>query len=262
MELKVDGQRTFAATGGRPFDPALPSIVFLHGAGMDRTVWALQTRYFAHHGWGVLAVDLPGHGRSEGKAPNSIAAAADWLRGVLSAAGLETAALAGHSMGALIALDFAARNLDRVRSLALLGAAEAMPVHPDLLEAARGNDHLAFELITSWGYGNAGHFGGAKVPGLWLLGGGKRLLARARPDVLHQDLAACNAYREAPARAEAVSCPTLLVLGAGDLMTPTPSGRKLAGHFTNARVEILADSGHMMILEKPDECLTALKGFF
>jgi pimeloyl-ACP methyl ester carboxylesterase len=68
MELTVNRRKVFAATGGRPFDAALPTVIFLHGAGMDHTVWALQTRYFAHHGQGVLAVDLPGHGRSGGSA--------------------------------------------------------------------------------------------------------------------------------------------------------------------------------------------------
>ena len=63
MEISVDNKAVFAATGGQPFDPAQPAIVFIHGAGMDHTVWALQTRYFAYRGRGVLAVDLPGHGR-------------------------------------------------------------------------------------------------------------------------------------------------------------------------------------------------------
>jgi pimeloyl-ACP methyl ester carboxylesterase len=99
MEIAVDGKAVFAATGGRSFDPALPSLAFVHGAAMDHTVWALQTRYFAHHGRNVLAVDLPGHGRSDGPALDSIGALADWLARLLDALGVERAALAGHSMG-------------------------------------------------------------------------------------------------------------------------------------------------------------------
>ena len=260
MDVNLHGHKVFAATGGRPFAPELPTIVFLHGAGMDRTVWALQARYFAHHGASVLALDLPGHGRSDGEAAESIAASADWLAAFLDAVGLERAALVGHSMGALIALDFAGRYSARTRALALLGVAEAMPVHPDLLAAAEGNDHLAFELITSWGHGATGHYGGAKVPGAWLLGGGERLLERVRPGVLYRDLAACNAYKDAPARAASVTAPSLLVMGAGDIMTPARSGKKLAGLFAEAEVEVIADSGHMMMVEKPDETLAALKG--
>ena len=105
MELTVNGKRVHAATGGRDFDPALPAVVFVHGAGMDHTVWALQARYFAHHGRAVLAVDLPGHGGSEGPSLDSIAAMGDWLAAVIEAAGSEQAALVGHSMGSLAALD-------------------------------------------------------------------------------------------------------------------------------------------------------------
>src|SRR5918999_794775 len=130
MELRIDGKPAFAATGGRPFDPTLPTMLFVHGAGMDHTVWALQARYFAHRGRGVLAVDLPGHGRSAGPALGSIREIADWLASLIEAAGVDRAALAGHSMGALAALDCAARYPERVRALALLGEAARMPVHP------------------------------------------------------------------------------------------------------------------------------------
>ncbi|MDX1710801.1 MAG: alpha/beta hydrolase [Rhodovibrionaceae bacterium] len=261
MEFTVDGRKVFAATGGRPFDPGLPTIVFIHGAGMDHTVWALQARYFAHHGRNVLAVDLPGHGRSDGPGLASVAEMADWIIGLLDAAEVSEAALAGHSMGALAALDCAGRSPKRVRALALLGVAPKMPVHPDLLEAAEKDDHLAVELVSSWGHGAAGHFGGARAPGLWLMMGGERLLERAAPGVLYRDLAACNAYADAPARAAAVSCPVRLVLGDGDNMTPAKAGRKLAEAFNGAEAIVIPDCGHMMMTERPDQTLDALKGF-
>ena len=259
MELKVDGQAVFAATGGRPFDPGLPAIIFLHGAGLDHTVWALQTRYFAHHGRSVLAVDLPGHGRSEGTPLDSIPALADWVARLIEAAGLSEAALVGHSMGALVALDCAARHGDAVRALALLGAAPAMPVHPELLGAAEANQHLAVDLVTSWGHGPTGHLGGSLAPGLWLLGGGERLLETAEPGVLFIDLRACAEYQGGLETAAAVGCPALLVIGAQDRMTPAKAGRKLAEAIPGARVETIAGCGHMMMAEKPDETLDALK---
>ena len=260
MELSLDGVRIFSGTGGRPFDPNQPAIVFLHGAGMDHTVWALQTRYFAHRGYSVLAVDLPGHGRSEGEALSSIEEWADWTAKLIEAAGLEQAALVGHSMGSLIAMATAARHPGRVRALALLGVAPLMPVHPDLLDAAKANDRKAAELISSWGYGPAGHTGGARLPGLYLLWGGERLLERAHPGSLYADLAACNAFTGAESMAPAVSCPATLVLGSGDRMTPLRGGRKLAAMIPGAEVVEIAGSGHMMMLEKPDETLEALKG--
>ena len=258
MEFVVAQQAVYAATGGRPFDADQESVVFLHGAGMDHTIWALQTRYFAHHGRSVLALDLPGHGRSAGPALESIAAMAAWVDAFLQAAGIAKAALVGHSMGALIALETASRFPSRVRALALLGVAPRMPVHPDLLAAAEANEHLAYDLMTSWGHGRTGHVGGNRAPGLWLMGGGERLLERVLPGVLHRDLAACNAYDGSVAAAQ-VACPTLLVLAADDRMTPAKAGRKLAGAIAGAQVTEIAGCGHMMMLEKPDETLDALK---
>ena len=86
MDLKVDGRKVYAATGGRPFDPALPAVLLLHGAGMDHTVWQLPARWLAWHGHSVLAVDLPGHGRSEGPALASVPELAQWLGRALDAA--------------------------------------------------------------------------------------------------------------------------------------------------------------------------------
>ncbi len=259
MDLTVAGQRVHAGTGGRAFDPDLPLIVFLHGAGLDHTVWALPARYFAHHDRAVLAVDLPAHGKSAGAALTSIEALADWTVSLLDEVGAEKAALAGHSMGALVALEAAARHPGRLRALALLGAAPKMPVHPDLLAAAAADDHAAFELMTSWGFGPAGHLGGARVPGSWLMGGGERLLERIRPGVLSADLAACNAYAAGLDSAAKVACPALVVMGAVDKMTPARAGAKLAAAIPGAEQAVIPGCGHMMLAEKPDETLDALK---
>lgn len=259
MDLTVAGQRVHAGTGGRAFDPDLPLIVFLHGAGLDHTVWALPARYFAHHDRAVLAVDLPAHGKSAGAALTSIEALADWTVSLLDEVGAEKAALAGHSMGALVALEAAARHPGRLRALALLGAAPKMPVHPDLLAAAAADDHAAFDLMTSWGFGPAGHLGGARVPGSWLMGGGERLLERIRPGVLSADLAACNAYAAGMDSAAKVACPVLVVMGAADKMTPARAGAKLAAAIPGAEQAVIPGCGHMMLAEKPDETLDALK---
>ena len=265
MELSVAGHRVHAGTGGRPFDPDIPLIVFLHGAGMDHTVWALPARYFAHHDKAVLAVDLPGHGKSAqdnggGPALTSIAALADWVVQLLDEVGAEQAALAGHSMGALVALATAAKHPARVRALALLGAAPKMPVHPDLLAAAEANDHAAFDLMTAWGFGPAGQLGGAKVPGAWLMGSGERLLERVAPGVLYADLAACNAYAEGMEDAAKVRCPTAVIMGSDDKMTPARAGAKLVAAIAGATSVVIPACGHMMLAEKPDESLDALRG--
>lgn len=261
MEFEVAGCRVFAATGGKPFEAKLPLVVFVHGAGMDHTVWALETRYFAHHGKSVLALDLPGHGRSQGSPPATIEGFAAWLGAFIAATGVNRAALVGHSLGALACLEAAARYPEKVGALALLGAAAAMPVHPDLIAAAAADDALAYELIVAWGYGKPAHLGRHPAPGLWMLGGGRRLLARGRPGVLAVDLKACNAYRGAPEAARRVACPTLLLIGGQDRMTPIKGARTLAAAIPGARTLVLEDAGHMMMVEAPDATLAALRGF-
>lgn len=260
MELQVDGNAVHAATGGRDFDPSLPCAVFLHGAGMDHTVWALQTRYFAHHGWAVLAIDWPGHGRSGGDPIATIAGQADWVGRLLDAAGVDKAVLVGHSMGGLAAIEAAARLPERVSGLALCGVAEAMPVHPDLLAAAKAGDHLAYDIVVAWGFGGAAQLGGHPAPGYWMTGAGMRLLERDR-HAIGVDFAACNDYGDAKPSAAKIKCPALFVLGDGDKMTPLKSGRALAAEIAGSEVAVVADCGHMMMVERPDATLDALKGF-
>ncbi len=259
MELTVDGGRVFAATGGRPFDPAKPCVVFIHGAGMDHTVWQLQTRYFAHHGRSVLALDLPGHGRSDGPLRESIDAMAAWLMNLLDVAEVNEAALVGHSMGALIALTAAAQTPERVTALALLGAGARMPVHPELQAAADQGDHLALDLITSWAFGRRAHLGGHRGPGLWMTGGGLRLLERSAQGVVANDLRACDTAGDVSPLAEKVVCPALFVLGQQDVMTPVKAARRLIEAMPEARSVVLPGCGHMMMVEQPDQTLDALR---
>jgi pimeloyl-ACP methyl ester carboxylesterase len=261
MKLAVDGHAVFATTGGAHFDPAKPAVIFLHGAGFDRTVWRLQTRWFAHHGRSVLAVDFPAHGWSNGAALSDIAAMADWTAKLIDAAGVKNAALVGHSMGALVALDCAARHGDKVRALGLCGVASEMPVHPEMLDSAKADTLKVQELMTFWGIGNALHKGGMTAPGLWLRREALAVLAGNKTDVIYTDLAACNAYKDALTQAAEVKCPTVAVLGDGDLMTPLPKGRVLTAAIKDAVGVVIPDCGHFMMIERPDETLDALKSY-
>ncbi len=262
MHLTVDGAGVYAHTGGQPFDPAKPAAVFVHGAGLDHTVWALQTRYVAHHGFSVLAPDLPGHGRSGGKPLASVEAIADWIAALLDAAGAQRAALIGHSMGAAASLELAARRPQRVAKLALLGIAARLAVHPDLIAAAESDPDLAREMIVDWAHGARGRIGGNPAAGLWIANTARRLIDRAGANrVLAQDLKACGAWTGGAAAAAKLACPTLLILGAEDRMTLTKAGNELAGAIAGAQVDVLPDCGHMMMVEQPDMTLDLLKAF-
>jgi len=259
LGLTVDGKRVHATTGGRPFDPARPVTIFIHGAGFDHTVWKLQARYFAWHGGSVLALDLPGHGQSEGPPLDSVPALAEWVVSVMDAVGVAQAALVGHSMGSLVALEAAARYPARVRALALLGCAVPLKVADVLLDSSAANDHLAFDLINSWGYGRRAQFGGHRVPGLWMMRGGLRTLERAAPGVLNADLRACNDYAGGDEAAAKLRCPTLFVIGERDMMTPPRLGLALAKKIESAQVVTLPGIGHIMMEEAPDATLDALR---
>jgi pimeloyl-ACP methyl ester carboxylesterase len=260
VRLIVNGSEIFVGTGGRDLDPALPTVVFLHGAGMDHTVWALLARAFAYHGFGVLAPDLPGHGHSAGEALPSIAALADWTAALVDAAGVRAATLVGHSMGSLVALETAARQREKVTALGLIATAAPMRVSDDLLNAAKANDHTAIDMISLWGYGYHATLGGSEAPGLWMLGGAQRLLERAGPGVLFTDLSACNDYRDALAAAAKVTVPSVAILGSHDLMTPAKGGKAIAAAISGCRLIVLEGAGHMLTSERPDAVLAALRG--
>jgi pimeloyl-ACP methyl ester carboxylesterase len=259
MQLSVNGIDTFVATGGQPFDASLPAIVFIHGAGFDHSVWALQSRWFAHHGFAVLAPDLPGHGRSGGAALPTIGEMADWIAALIAASGATTAELIGHSMGSLIALETAARHPARVSALRLIGTAATMTVGPDLLKAAEADSHDAIDMVTIWGLGPSAEIGGNLAPGLWMHGGSLRVLEATKPGVLFNDLAACNAYDNALAAAAKVSVPATIIIGERDMMTPAKAGKALAAALPNVRTVLIRGAGHTMMTERPDELLMALR---
>jgi pimeloyl-ACP methyl ester carboxylesterase len=258
MFLRVNGIEAFAATGGRDFDPSLPLAVFLHGAGLDHSVWALHSRWFAYHGWNVLAPDLPGHGRSAGEPLTTIAELADWTAALIEAAGATGARIIGHSLGSLVALETAARHAAMVSSLALIGAADAIPVSPGLLAAAKANNHTAIDMVAIWGHGFGASLGGSQAPGLWMLGNAERVLERASPGVLFHDLSPCNDYRDGMTTAAKITVPVTLILGERDVMTPLKAGKALAAALPAPRVLVLRGAGHMLMAERPDAVLDAL----
>ena len=258
MKQTIDTHDAFAYTGGRPFVPGQPCIEFVHGGGLDHSVWILQSRYFAHHGYNVLAFDLPGHGRSGGEPLPSIAAMADWCARFLDAAEVASAAVVGHSMGSLVALEFAARHPERTWMAGLIGISTPMPVTDQLLDAARNDAHAALDMVNIWGHDLSAQIGGNQAPGMWMTGGALRLLERSGPGVLFNDLDACNRYTDGPESAAKVRCHTHLLIGERDIMASPVNARELRAALRSLRVTVLPRCGHMLMAERPGEVLDAL----
>jgi pimeloyl-ACP methyl ester carboxylesterase len=162
-------------------------------------------------------------------------------------------------MGSLIAIETAARHPSRVSALSLIGTAATMTVGPDLLKAAEANDISAIDMVSIWGLGFQAELGGSLAPGLWMHSGAQRVLGQCRPGVLFNDLSACNSYQDALAAAAQVMVPATLILGEHDMMTPAKAGKALAAALPNSRTVVLRGAGHMMMAERPDELLAALR---
>ena len=262
MEIRVDSHSVFAATGREEFKSGLPGIIFIHGAGLDHTVWTLFNRYFAKKQFNSIAVDLPGHGRSGGEPLPSIEANAAWLLDVIQALELEAAALVGHSMGALVALEAAHRAQAGISRLVLLGAAAPMPVAEPLLNAARENHHSAIDMIMLYAHAWRSQLGGNPVAGIHIMHSNMRLLERSPDNVLLTDLNACNEYTNGIAAAQDIPIPANLVLGKQDRMTPPAQAAGLIGALDQAQVDTLEDCGHMMLSEQPEAVHRVLARIF
>jgi pimeloyl-ACP methyl ester carboxylesterase len=260
MQFIVEGYPAYAYTGGRPFAPGEAAIVFVHGAAFDHSVWQWQSRYCAWHGHPVLALDLPAHGRSPGAIRGSVESLARWLLAFLDAAGLARAALVGHSMGALVALELALAHPERVSRLALLGISVPMPVGDAFLAAARDDSPAALDMEATWGHARNVLLATSAVPGAVLLGASRRLNGRSRRGVLAADLGACAAYRPADERLAALALPTLVVAGKRDQMTAWKAGKAVAERIPGARF-VSVDAGHSMMSEAPRAVLVALRDF-
>jgi len=263
MELMVQGQRAYAYTGGKPFDPALPCVVFVHGALNDHSVWTLLARWCAHHGYCVLAVDQPGHGRSAGAPLPSVEALADWTLTMMDITGvLKVAAVVGHSMGSLIALEIAARAPRRIGRLVMVGTAFPMKVSEALLNTARDAPLKAIDMVNTFSLSSMANKPSYPGPGMWLHGASRALMRRMQSaqtgtNLFHHDFSVCDRYARGLEAAAAVDCPVHFVLGRQDQMTSPKVTRDIALAL-KARIHTL-DCGHAIMQEQPDGMLKALE---
>ena len=262
MKLVVDGREVFAYTGGKAFDAALPSVVFVHGALHDHSCWTLLARWCAHHGRSVLAIDLPGHSRSAGPPLASVEAIAAWLLAVLDVAGVQKAALVGHSMGSLAALEATGQAPERLTRLVMMGTAYPMQVSEALLATALADPLRAIDMVNAWSFSTHAAKPSFPGPGMWLHGGNRALMRQMQArstdlNLFHHEFSICDRYRGGDAAAGRVACPVHFVLGGADQMTVPKAARELATTL-RARVHVV-DAGHNLMTEAPEATLAALR---
>ena len=269
MQVQVNGAPTYCYSGGKTFDPQRPTVVMVHGVLNDHSVWILQSRYLAHHGWNVLAVDLPGHGRSGGEAPSPVEEAADVVIALLDALGVGPAALVGHSWGSLICLEAASRLGERASHLVLVGTAYPMKVSQALLDASLNQPEQALKMINVYSRSTLAAPPSALGPGPWVYGAslalGRRVLASNRQvNVFHRGFKACDQYAHGEEAMAALRCPVLFVLGAQDQMTTPRAAQSLINkaQASGVRHEVVElNVGHHQMSEAPEGTLAALKAF-
>ena len=265
MIYTVQGAPFYAYTGGKTFDPLKPTVVFIHGVLNDHSVWILQSRHFANHGWNVLAIDLPGHGRSGGKAPTTVQSAAQSIVALLDAAGVSKAILMGHSFGSLIALQVAAEHPSRVSQLGMVGTAYPMRVSPALLENSLNAPDKAIHMVNVFSHSTLAPPPSALGPGTWLLGGSKALMRRVLASNPHENIfnigfKACDQYDQGEVAMAKVTCPTLFLLGQKDQMTTPKAAQSLIRLAQNGQVTMV-NAGHQLMVEAPEETLKAMLAF-
>lgn len=266
MYIDVNGHKTYAYTGGKDFNPAQRTVVLIHGVLCDHSVWALQSRYLANHGWNVLAIDLPGHCKSAGLPPATVQEAATFIQALLDAQGVQQAALVGHSFGSLIALQAAANMGQRISHLAMVGTAYPMKVSQALLDASLQEPEKALHMTNVFSRATLAPPSGA---GSWVFGAslalGRRVLASNKEvNVFHTGFNACNNYDQGLQAMAAITCPVLMVLGEADQMTLPKNAKPLISQAKDSGKSLQAVTiphGHHQMSESPDETLDALKRF-
>lgn len=261
MKVNVDGNEVYFSTGGRAHADGRPFVMFLHGAGFNHLTWPLQVRAMAYDGYNVIAADMPGHGLSSGEPIEGIEAQAVWALKLLDAAGAKDAIVVGHSQGGLIALEMASQAPERVKAIAFVATAAAIPVNGQLIAQAEKDPHGAYANMLDWAHGQAAHMHDNTWPGASHLNYGVHVMEMGNPQALVADLKSCTAYEGGEKAASSLKVPAMVVLAEQDRMTPAKFGRSLAKMIPDCELHVIGGSGHTIPTEKPRELNALLRAF-
>tara|TARA_A100001011_G_scaffold4232_1_gene4833 strand:+ start:908 stop:1684 length:777 start_codon:yes stop_codon:yes gene_type:complete len=245
--IDIENKSVHASDAGQGIDNSKDTIVFLHGSGLSHIVWSLTEQFFSSKNFNVLAIDLPGHGNSEGPCLDSIEKITDWLEKVFEKLDLKNLIIMGHSQGCLEAIEYSYKYKKRLKKMVLMGGSHIMPVNKDLIDLAANGDSKSVKLMMKWGYeGSKKFIGGNPI---------ERIIQSPRDisEILAVDLIACNNYSNGSEAAQSISCPIMLVFGELDKMVNLEVGKKFANLVKNSITYIIPGCGHMIMIEKAFE---------
>jgi len=257
MIITVNKEKIFVATGGQAFDNSKPTVVFVHGSGLDHRCWALQSRWFAFHGYSVFAPDLPGHGLSTGKPLSTIEAMGQWLVKALNTVEVSSVHLVGHSAGFLVALEAAGGLGDTLKTITAVASSTSIPVSDLLITAAESSANEGADLMLRFAFGLQARAGISAVPGMQPIAIARQIISG---NPLATDFKACHNYCAGESRISEINIPSHVILASEDKMTPIKFGLELASSL-RARITQIDNSGHMLPLESPKKTLDAAKSF-
>ena len=255
MIIEVENTKIFSSDVGQSFDENKQTVILLHGSGQSHVVWSLTDQYLTDLGYNVFAIDMPGHGNSEGKSLQSIEDLAEWLEKLINKIGIRDLVLLGHSQGCLVALEYIYKYPKKVKRLIFIAGSYEIPVNKSLIDLALAGDVESLNLMMKWGYGYSKQFIGGNPL--------QKILDSPREirEVLAIDLIACNNYKNGINALKKIMCPSLFIFGELDKMIKLEKGKEFSKLVSDSKTHIIKDCGHMVILENPFEMREKIADF-
>jgi len=253
--IEVENTKIFSSDVGQSFDENKQTVILLHGSGQSHVVWSLTDQYLTDLGYNVFAIDMPGHGNSEGKSLKTIEDLAEWLEKLINKIGIRDLILLGHSQGCLVALEYIYKYPKNVKKVIFVAGSYEIPVNKSLIDLALAGDVESLNLMMKWGYGYSKQFIGGNPL--------QKILNSPREirEVLAIDLIACNNYKNGINALKKIMCPSLFIFGELDKMIKLEKGKEFSKLVTDSKTHIIKDCGHMVILENPFEMREKIADF-
>jgi len=253
--IEVENTKIFSSDVGQSFDENKQTVILLHGSGQSHVVWSLTDQYLTDLGYNVFAIDMPGHGNSEGKSLQTIEDLAEWLEKLINKIGIRDLILLGHSQGCLVALEYIYKYPKNVKKVIFVAGSYEIPVNKSLIDLALAGDVESLNLMMKWGYGYSKQFIGGNPL--------QKILNSPREirEVLAIDLIACNNYKNGINALKKIMCPSLFIFGELDKMIKLEKGKEFSKLVNDSKTHIIKDCGHMVILENPFEMREKIADF-